>query len=416
MNSSSPQLANLRPLAAALALVALAALVAGCPTYEDTYSGTYREVVSESGRNSEAVELDFFRFGDNASAIVRFYKRDPITGDPFGEQQFCVWTDAQTFDAEKDKFRLYINKSSSQLPRSQLFGTVLDDEHIDVTLYRDQTGEPYDGIEDLPLQRYRDEPDTDCEVIDDFGAQIQFPRDPDTGEMQAMPPEVDYDIHNPVFAVSWLGVQPAQGSDVLAPVNRHVPAMPLSGGFDSNFEPNRHALKNDRWVWIPPPPDIVRMPSGTTTIALGHFVVVDDSEADRPAAGDTGDWQFSWDTDTEKVVATSLQRATRPSCESGTDHFGRALLFVEDSLADLSQEMQQREIANLLDVTHQLRCADGDRCNEHFYVVDVCADGQKVLNLELAGATQTAPLIPLLVTDEYLNSDTVPLPRINPYY
>ncbi len=317
-----------------LTIVVAATMSTGCPTYEDTYSGTFRETPETSGRNSDAVEVDFFRFGDNASAIVRFYKRDPITGDPFGEQKFCAWTDARTFDAGKNKFRLYINKSSSRLPRSQLFGSVVDNDTLDITLYEEQTRQPFDGIKNLRLTRYRDQPSTKCEVIDDFWVQAEFPRDPDTGDMQQMPASTGYQIHNPVFAVSWLGVQRAQGSNTVAPINRHVPAFRLDDGLDSNYDPQHHALINDRAVSIAPPPDIVRMDSGTTTMALGHFVVVDDSESDRPDNASPGDWQFSWDTSTEKVVASSLQRATRPSCDDGTTHWGPALFFVQDSLLD----------------------------------------------------------------------------------
>lgn len=398
-----------------LGLVA-ALFVTGCPTYEDTYSGTFREVVDDSNRNSDAIEVDFFRFGDNAAAVVRLYKRDPITGDPFGEQEFCTWTTAEQFDDEEEKFRLYINKSSTQLPRSQLFGSITADDQMNVTLFDERTGEPFDGIDTLALERADDEPDTDCEVLEDFVVQVDFPRDPSSGGVQAMPPEANYEIKNPVLAVSWVGVQPVRSNTQFTPVTRHAPTVLLDDGFGSNYDPGRHALKNDRTILIPPPPDTVRMPSGTTTMALGHFVVVDDSEDDRPDLeqdpSQNETWQFSWDTDNEKLVATTLQRATRPTCDSGTDHWGRALLFVEDDIANLSSTMKG-------DILGHEQCEPAGTCERNFFIVDVCADDDEVLDIELGDVTGNTngsiPTVPLFVTDEYLSSDSIPLPRVNPY-
>jgi hypothetical protein len=395
-------------------MLAIVVVVApGCPTYEDTYSGTFREVLDDSSRNGEALEVDFFRFGDNASAVVRLYKRDPITGDPFGEEQFCAWTSAETFEEEDSEFRLYINKSSTQLPRSQLFGTLVDETEIDVTLIDERTGEAYNGIDSLQLERISDEPNADCQVIEDFAVNVEFPRDPATGDTQTMPESSGHEITNPVFTISWVGVQPAQGSTVFAPVNRHTPSMLLDDGFGANFDPGSHALMNDRTVLIPPPPDVVRMSSGTTTMAMGHFVVVDDSQEDRPEADQLIDWQFSWNTDSEKLVASSLQRATRPECNPGTDHWGSTLLFVEDHITDLSLDLQN-------DIIGLNQCVEDDGCDGHFFVVDICAEGSRVHDIKLQRSPRTTgrtiPEVPLFVTDEYLSADSIPLPRLNPYY
>jgi hypothetical protein len=390
----------------ALALVVLVMwcgmLTSGCPTYEDSYSGTYREVVDgELGR--DAFEIDFFRFGDNSAAIVRVYKPDPITGDPFGESRYCVWTSAEPFDEDDKQFRLFITKDSSQLPRSQLFGNVVDDETMDISLFEERTGQPYEGLDEQTFERHRDTPKTNCEVIEDLLVQIDFPRDPDTGALQRIGPEAGYDIESPVLAVSWVGFQ--QASDgVFAPLERHAPAVILDAG---NFDRNRQALKNDRPLLIPPPPEIVRMPSGNTTMALGHFVVIDDSPQDRPT-GDPDDWEFDWETDDERLIATTLQRATRPACDSGTDRWGRALLFVEGGLDELSLQMQSQidGIAN---------CRGDDTCDEHFYMVDVCAEGDQVRTIVLDTAGRAVPRVAMLVTEEYLHADWVPLPRVNPF-
>lgn len=389
-------------------LVLVAVLGAGCPSYEEGYSGTFREVRDQSGRTGDALAVDLFRFGDSVSAILRVYQRDPITGDPFGEQKLCVWTDAQNFDADQDKFRLYINKATRQIPRSQLFGTVLSETSLDITLYEESTSSPFNGISELRMERTSELPDVDCSAIDDTLVKVGFPRDPKTGAMQTMPASTDYEIHNPVLAVAWVGVQPTTGSIQLAAVNRQNPAIPLDDGFGSNFDASQHALKNDRRFTIAPPPEVVRMSSGETTFALGHFAVIDDSEDDRPEDTPLRDWQFSWDVDTEKMIASSLRRATRPICDGGTDHWGPAMLFVEDSLSDLSQAMQS-EIRGAQD------CENTETCDAHFYIVDVCAEGDQVLNISLHNAQPPIPDIGLFVTDEFLQTSTIPLPRITPF-
>ena len=391
-----------------LVAVIVAVLASGCPTFENTYTGTYREVPEQSQRSGDAIEVDFFRFGDNSAAILRFYDRDPITGDPFGEQAFCVWTSAENFEEDARKFRLYINSASSQLGRSQLFGKVVDDETMSISLLDERSGDPLKGIDDLRMHHHRDEPDTECQRPEDFVVNIEFPRDPNTGGLQEMPPSSGYEIEHPVLAVSWVGVQEAsRGSGVFAPVTRHAPTVPLGSGLSSNFDPQRHVLKNDRPLSISPPPEIVRMPSGTTNLALGHFVVVDDSATDQAEPGALNEWQFSWDTEREKLVASTLQRATRPRCDPTTNRWGRALLFIEDRFEDLSPEMQSQFIG--------LDQCGLEGCAGNFFIVDVCAEDDRVLDLVVNKQADNIPRVPLLVTDQFLSADSIPLPRVNPF-
>lgn len=388
-------------------LLLIALLSSACSGYEDSYSGTFREISENSGRSGDALAVDIFRFGDNISAILRVYQRDPITDDPFGKQKFCVWTDAQSFDEDAHKFRLYINKATRQIPRSQLFGTLHDERSLDITLYEESTSAPFDGISDVRMERVSERPDIDCKSIDETLVKVSFPRDPVTGATQRMPPAANYQIHNPVLTVAWVGVQPA-GANQLAAVNRQTPAIPLDDGFGTNYDAQQYALKNERRFAVSPPPEVVRMPSGETKLALGHFVVVDDSESDRPGDTPLRDWQFSWDVDTEKMIASSLRAATRPQCDQGTDHWGPALLFVEGSLQELSRTMQS-EIKGAQD------CAEYDICEAHFYIVDVCAEGDQVLGIHLHNTPVHQSNIGLFVTDEFLQSSTIPLPRVNPF-
>lgn len=390
-------------------LVLLLATQVGCPGYEDTYSGTFREVRGPAEPGGDAIAVDFFRFGDNASAIVRVYQRDPITGDPFGAQKYCVWTDAQPFDAEKMKFRLYIHKDDRLVPRGQLFGSILSEDTFEVTLYDERDNLPVQGMEKLRLGRVNEQPDIECDTIEDMLVVADFPRERQTGAPQTMPPEAQYQIHNPVLAVAWVGVQLAGGGSALAPVNRQTSAIPLDDGFGTNFDAQRGALKNERRLAVAPPPEVVRMPSGQTRLALGHFVVVDDSEEDRPQDIQLRDWQFSWDTSTEKMVASSLRRATRPACNNrGVDHWGPALLFVEGNLMELPRGMRSQ-------IEGMPTCEDAARCEAHFYLVDVCAEGDKVLKILMRDNLEPTPSVALFVTDEYLSATSVVLPRLNPY-
>ena len=382
--------------------------MSACPGYEDSYSGTFRQVSDDSQPSGDALAVDLFRFGDSVSAILRVYQRDPITGDPFGKQKLCVWTDAQRFDEGGNKFRLYINKGTRQIPRSQLFGRMQSETSLDITLYDESTSAPIDGISGLRMERVSEQPDVQCQSIDDTLVKVGFPRDPRNGAVQTMPEAANYKIRNPVLTVAWVGVQPSVGSNQLAAVNRQTPAIPLDDGFGTNFDAQRHALKNERHITIPPPPDVVRIPSGETSFALGHFVVVDDSEDDRPEDIPLRDWQFSWDVEREKMVASSLRPATRPRCNPGTDHWGAALLFVEGSLAQLSRAM-------ISEVRGAQNCAQNDSCDAHFYIVDICAEGDQVLNLELHDSPVHLANIGLFVTDEFLQSSTIPLPRVNPF-
>ncbi|MFW5966835.1 MAG: hypothetical protein ACOCV2_04915 [Persicimonas sp.] len=393
-------------------LLLLAALLYGCPTYEDDYSGTYREVLDDSEPTSDALEIDFFRFGDNAAAIVRLYNRDPITGDPFGEESHCVWTTADAFDEEDRDFGLDINRDSSEIPEGRLLGEFVDEELIETTLYDSDTEEPHERVDGVELRKYREEPNSDCEVDEEFVVEVEFPRGPND-EPQRMPPSADYDIENPVLAISWLGVQSTE-DDRLVAVNRHQPAERLRDDLNTNFDPDEHGLKNERPFTIPPPPDAVRMSSGDTRMALGHFSVVDDDPDDVPE-GEDDDWQFSWNTEEEKLVGSSLQHATRPECEDSsaagegrTSRWGSALLYVERDPTNLSTFLKEQ-------ITGLERCESQGGCDSSFFLVDICASDEHVLHLFLREDYGGVPRVPILVTDAYLDEDSIPLPPINPF-
>lgn len=393
-----------------LLLVALAAILAGCPSYEDKYTGTYREVNPSARPGEQAIQVDFFRFGENASAVVRFYRPNNLDSDnPFTDQNetVCAWTSAEEFQLDDEwNFRLFLD-DSSKLPRSRVFGRVQDGgEDMTVSMYEDKGDESaiYRGIEELKLERVEREANPRCDAIKDYFVEFSFPRDPQTGEFQSMPERASEDIENPVFVVSWLGVEPRSvgGRTLYASVSEHAPAFRLDTESSNNFDPDTHSLRNEFTVPISAPG--LQMRSGDTALALGHFSVVDDSVPVEDI--DLDEWVFSWNVDSEKMVASSLQPAFRPGCPDDTNRFGRALLFVKDSIWDVSSSVLEQ----LIDGEEKI-----ERNSErHFFVVDVCAEDDQVLKLLINERFFTGQ-VALKVTDQFLGSDTVPLPRLNPY-
>lgn len=399
-----------RVLAASLAALLCLSLLTGCPAYEDKYTGTYREVNPGDRDGKQALQIDFFRFGENASAVVRFYDIQGAQGDPFDDENevACAWTSAEEFtpDAQWD-FRLYL-EDSSKLPRSRLFGNVDDGgDGLDVSLFDETDDNPstvYKDIRQLELERVDREANPNCDTIKDYFVEFSFPRDPETGDFQSMPERANYEIENPVFVVSWLGVEQTEsgGQTFLAPVSEHEPAFRLDTSTSNSFDPDTHTLRNEFTVGIPAPD--LRMNNGDTAMSLGQFSVVDDSESIESI--DLENWVFDWNPSFEKMVASSLQPAFRPDCPDDTNRFGRALLFVEDSIWDLGENV----LTYLIDGEEQI-----ERNSErHFFVVDVCAEDDQVLKILINEPFFTGQ-VPLKVTDQFLNTDQVPLPRVNPY-
>jgi hypothetical protein len=251
--------------------------LAGCPTYENSYSGTYRErspapTSGENGRRS--VELDFFRYGDRAKAIVRYYKPDIVDGDPYGEQTFCTWTWADQFDEEAGEFELTVRRSST-IPSGRLVGEVKGKDRLQAALYDTEAGEREWG--DLELQRTQREPDTDCVGPQEFLVRPTFNLPGGTNRLSE---PTNYDIENPVLAVQWVGIQRqvVDGSD---PMYVAVKEQGWSGRLGArHFDSDQNAFDGDLSILVSPPPHKIlsSAPGMQTQFAIGHLVVVDDSD------------------------------------------------------------------------------------------------------------------------------------------
>ena len=148
-------------------------------------------------------------------------------------------------------------------------------------------------------------------------------------------------------------------------------------------------------IQVLPPDDRFLSASGSTSFAIGHFIVVDDQE-------DSG--RFNWSRSEEPIVATSLRQSAATTWNLENPVSGKALLFVQGSLFDLDPALQER-IVNLEDYEYP---------NQNFFVVDVVADGRDILEITLP--TRRIPEWPVLrPTAEFLDQSEISLPRLFPF-
>ena len=275
----------IRLLGGLVALAILATLASGCPAYEDKYTGTYREVNPGGRDGQQAIQVDFFRFGENASAVVRFYDPRGAQGDPFDEENetTCAWTSAEEFTPDDEwNFRLYL-EDSSRLPRSRILGRVDDGgKKLDISMFESNGTTSltvYKGIRRARARARRAAGQSACDASKITSSSSHFPRDPQTGEFQAMPERANYEIENPVFVVSWLGVEPtsrwadAPYTHPSASTRRRFDSIPPRRTTSTPTPTHCETSSPSR-----PAPGL-QMRNGDTALALGHFSVVDDSSA-----------------------------------------------------------------------------------------------------------------------------------------
>ncbi len=382
-------------LAIATCLI-LGGLAPGCPTYKDKHSGVYVERQPAPTSTQQSVQVDLFRYGGYARAIIRYFEPDIVDGDPYGEQVFCTWTRSSKFDEEDGSFQLPIERSS-QIPEGRLTGTI-DGDEMEISIVDTTTGETV--IEPTTLQQTSEPPETDCESIGDYLIRPTF--NLSQSEPNRMPSSASYEIDNPVFSVQWVGVEsytdPESNSTFYAAINDQGPTTRLG---PDRFLDAENALQGVLSLPLPAPSDKILVPSGETQYALGHLVVVDDSQSEG---------QFRWDTEQEPIIAAALQRGRRPDAPSDANGTGRAILFVQDEVRDLEPALLDR-IEGLEQLDSETYAADS-----HFYLVTVDVDflSDEVLRMTLP-STGTDRSIPMRVTDEFLGSSRTRLPRLFPY-
>lgn len=384
------------PILVIAAVLFCALFCVACPTYEDSYTGTYQEVDYDPDQD-EIIEVDFYRFGNSARAMVRYFKRPSLSTitSPFASQNQtrCVWTKSDAFEDENRSFNLSISPSARYM-RTELRGRIGDDASMALRITEEGREE---AARSLRLVSVSDRPDPGCDQVDDFLVYTFFEGTLNTERHQ---------MRNPVLAVMWVGVEPVQrdGITFYVAFNRAEPVIRLEPGRQFDRQANGFPLIDGRAIRlnfsIPPPSERLLVGSGNTRYALAHLVVIDDRDSEG---------RFSWEISEEPIVATSLQRGRLPDAPEDSNGWGKALLFVEDKLSDLDIRLQSK-MEGIADV-------DGDG---HFYVVDVFYQDDEVLSLRLPPPAQTGVVldrlrrVPLQVTEDYLNAQGVLLPRLFP--
>ena len=373
-------------------LMACALLLMGCPTFEDDLTGQYQEI--ELGElQDEALAVEFFRFGGEVRAILRRYNiaSDSAREDPFSpdNEVACYWTRVDRLDEAAQSFALTI-PSTARHPRIDLRGAFHDGLRMELEVEEDGA-----DPRSLSLRSNGISPNPTCLTIDDFFLRAVFDDTSNT-----LDPQV-YQLRHPVFSLLWVGVEPVNigGGTVFVATNRPEPAFRLQPGI--HFNPATNGLSSNLAVSIPPPPDRILMPSGSTRFALAHFVVIDDSDDDD---------RFTWEVADEPIVATALERGrpddVPPAVEGrDIDGWGKALLFVEGRLEELDQSLRF--------TLDGIEDAEPDR---HFYIVDVFFYNEGIISARLPPRPEpNRPVqrrVPLQITEQYLQAGEVSLPRL----
>lgn len=383
---------------AAVVAVVLAGACLGCPTYEDRFSGTYRETNVDPVRRQRTVEVDFFRYGRFARAVLRFYEPRAVANipdRPYASESFCTRTRVSRFDPDRRSFSLPL-RDSSRTDSGRMRGRIVNGNELELAVFDGQTGDAI--VERKTLIRQDERPSDVCDMPGDFRIRPTF-RLAD-GSTNAMPGGTDYEVDNPVFTLRWVGLKRERdesGNSLLLPQNAAGPSVRIDEG---NFDPATQTFEGSLdHLLVPPPPESIRLDGGETRYAIGHFVVVDDQQSSG---------QFRWQPGEEPIVASSLERGRRPGAPSSADGFGKALLFVEGSVEGLEA----------LPLDGIERIADGQIPDSHFYLVDVDVRflRNRVLGMILPRNVPDyrSRSVPLKATARHLGDDRSRLPRLFP--
>ncbi|MFB6351210.1 MAG: hypothetical protein ABEN55_21470 [Bradymonadaceae bacterium] len=401
----------------AVVAAVMAGALAGCPTYEDSYSGTYRErspnpATSDRGRQS--VQIDFFRYGDHAKAILRYFEPGSVYGKPFGNETFCTWTqaDADAFRGDSRQFELPVRRST-KIPSGRLDGEIVDETSMKATLYNTDSGEK--KWETITLDRYEKapKPNPDCEGIEEFLVRPTF--DLPNRQRNGLPMGTEYKIENPVLTLHWASFQRVSGQQnnrTLVRVGDHgwSQRVPKTEGRTGGIAYDGEEFRNSLSILLSPPPDkILTKTSSTTAFAVGHLLVVDDSN---------GEGRFRWNVDAEPIVASALQNGVRPGGPEDATGSGKAILYVDGDIEDLAKDLgnfqhSEGEVQPRLTGLEEL--ADSEVPDRSFFVVDVSVNFRNHLIVQMDVQPRvTQSTVPVQATDRYLNEGFSPLPRMLP--
>lgn len=377
-------------------LVGTALLATGCPTFEDEFTGKYQEVPTDErtacfeSRQCNLVEIDFFRFGDFAHAVVREYAKGlrNTINTPYVEQTSCTWTKADRFGRDAQTFSLPLQQLSPE--PGLLRGRVINDESMDAEILEPGSSlfNTDGSLDELRLELVDDDPRPVCESVNDYLL---------TAEVKGqLPDSIQYPIRNPVFVLLWLGLErfESEGGVVYLPTQGPSTWWRLPSGAVNQ---EGSGLSGSVSIQVPPPEDKFMSISGDTRFSLAHLVVADDEDEEG---------RFNWSVSDEPIVAVGVRpgRPDGPQYEELDEpSFGKALFFVEGSLFELDRATQQR-ITNLEAYEYP---------EQHYYIVDVVADGDEIIEIRLP-ETLAVPRPNVPVTDAHLEASRIELPRLFP--
>lgn len=380
----------------ALGIVTLL-LTTGCPTFQDEYTGQYREVPTEErmqcfeSRQCNLFSIDFFRFGDFAQAVIREYGKGlRNTGEtPFVEESECVWTRADRFGESTQAFSLPIKQQAVRA--GVLSGHVTDDGLVVEVFEPDDNlgGNQEQVVQTLELELMENDARPSCNSINDYLVYANLGA--------SFPASEPFRIEHPVFVLVWLGLERFEslGSVVYLPTQGPSTWWRLPTGVISDGGAALDGRING--IQVPPPEEKYLSVSGNTRFSIAHLIVVDDRESEG---------RFNWSLSDEPIVASAVRQGSPREEFAGLNEpsHGSAVFFVEDSLMDLDPALQER-IVNLEDHEH---------VEQHYYLVDFVADGEEIVEIRLP--EKLIPESPSLrVTTEYLNSTRIELPRLFPF-
>ncbi len=391
----------------ALALtLTLGATQWGCPSYEDTYTGTWQEVpdADDLPRTEQLLALEFFRYGDYAQALVRTY-RSPLTAPSFDRQTGCMWTSVGEAPEEDGTFRLRLvghSAPSDGFSLSEVSGRFISSDELEASVVRD--GETLTKR----FIRRRDEASNRCDAVGTFRLVPSF--DQLSGEPNTLAPESGA-LRRPVFTTLWAGVRGVrQGGAVVWVANdRSEPWVYLH----SSQRDGARGLRGSLTFSIPAPNEDVMITSGRTRYALAHLIVVDDacpSEGGCEAPGP--EERFRWEQSSEPIVATLLDEPNPPDSPFPEARgMGKAIFFVEGRLDELHESLQSQ----ILNVEAYEEVGQ----SAHFYIVDVFYDETAIVGMRLPEdpaqmARYAYRKLPMKMTDAYQGVRDIALPRLLP--
>lgn len=362
-------------------------LLWACPGYEDSYSGTWREAdtVGEDDTPIAGTRaVDFFRMGHAIQAIVRFYApADPET-PAFSEELSCHRTSVDEL-GEDDSFEVLFEQGPSD--NTRMAGRFETSERLVMRFNTRSEG----NTDDIVFNRFGIEPSTVCDRIEPrrFDALFQGIAGPNEFE------DGVYQIRDPWFGVQWVPVERIK-SGSLEILTAPTPDL-IGTQIPQHLTDNGRGLERDLSLFVEPPHEDDRVPSGQTRYSLAHFIVVDDDPEDNGL--------FSWDpNDQEPLIASGVRKGKRADQEVAVDHnrFGRAIFFVEGRLDELHEELLDDYLVGWEDVDPEA----------HFWVVDVFAMDDRVLKLRFE--PDASRQIQVVVTPDFLDDTQLTLPRLFP--